>query len=346
MEVKRSLLLEAAKRGIINSPQVDELWDFFQQHNQNIAHFRFTHILYYLGGFIAIGAMTVFMTLGWQILGGWGLFLIAFGYALLGLVVTEVLVNQKGLTLPAGITATFVVMLTPMAVYGLQLATGWFIDGQSYQSFYRLINWNWLVMELVTIIVAGLLLWRYRLTFLTMPIAFTLWYMSMDLAPLIIGELDDSWAIRQWVSIWFGLVILLLAFVVDFWSDDDKDNAFWLYIFGVITFWGGLSLISSGSELGRLVYFLINVIMIILGALVSRRVFVIFGGFGIAGYLSYLAYSVFQHSILFPFALSFIGFGLVFLGILWQRNERYLNLRFRRLFSPSVSAFFERKTNQ
>jgi hypothetical protein len=29
---------------------------------------------------------------------------------------------------------------------------------------------------------------------------------------------------------------------------------FWLYLFGVLTFWGGLSSMNSGSGLGKLTY--------------------------------------------------------------------------------------------
>ena len=39
--------------------------------------FSFTHVLYYFGGMLAIGAMSCSMTLGWQRFGDWGVFFIA-----------------------------------------------------------------------------------------------------------------------------------------------------------------------------------------------------------------------------------------------------------------------------
>lgn len=65
-----------------------------EEHSQDTPSFRFTHILYYLGGMIAIGAMSLFMTLGWERFGGWGLFFIALAYAGAGLALTGHLLQR------------------------------------------------------------------------------------------------------------------------------------------------------------------------------------------------------------------------------------------------------------
>lgn len=82
MNLTRSHLEAAAHRGVIAPDQVEALWAFLSESTADTSAFRFTHILYYLGGLIAIGAMTLFMTLGWERFGGWGLFSIALAYAL------------------------------------------------------------------------------------------------------------------------------------------------------------------------------------------------------------------------------------------------------------------------
>jgi hypothetical protein len=61
--------------------------------------------------------------------------------------------------------------------------------------------------------------------------------MSMDLTPFLFGEADSTWELRKLVSLWFGLLIALLAFWVDIRARHDKDFAFWLYLFGIIAFW-------------------------------------------------------------------------------------------------------------
>jgi hypothetical protein len=138
------------------------------------------------------------------------------------------------------------------------------------------------------------------------------------------------WDLRKWVSLWFGLAMLLFALLVDLRARHSRqDFAFWLYLFGVLAFWGGLSLMKSDSELSKFLYFCINLLLIGVGAVLARRVFVVFGGLGAAGYLGHLAYDVFADSWLFPVALTAIGLGVIWLGILWQRYEPVITARLR-----------------
>lgn len=343
MKLNRPLLDEAVRRGLVSDAQGEALWDFLSERAADTPSFRFTHILYYLGGLLAIGAMTLFMTLGWERFGGWGLFFIALLYAGAGLWATEHLLHRQRLPIPAGIVAAFVVVLTPLAVYGLQSALGWWAEGRVYRDYHTYIDWRWLLMELATLAVAAVMLWRYRLPFLVMPVAATLWYLSMDLTPFLFGDADITWELRKFVSLWFGLLIALLAFWVDVRTRHAKDYAFWLYLFGVLAFWGGLSLMRSDDELGKFLYFCINLLMIVVGAILSRRVFAVFGGLGAAGYVGYLAYNVFRDSIVFPFVLTAIGFAVIWLGIVWQRREQEVTARLRGLLPVPLRELVERR---
>jgi hypothetical protein len=343
MELNRNHLKEAIKRGLISEHQAEPLWQFLREREQDTPSFRFTHILYYLGGLIAIGAMSLFMTLGWERFGGWGLFFIALAYAGAGLWLTEFFLNSRRLPIPAGITATFVVVLTPLAVYGLQAALGWWAEGKVFRDYHTLIDWRWILMEFATLTSGAVMLWRYRLPFLVMPIAVTLWYMSMDLTPFLFGDDDLMWALRKIVSLWFGLLIVMLAFWVDIRTRHDKDYAFWLYLFGVIAFWGGLSMMNSDSELNKFIYLCINLIMIVVGAMLSRRVFTVFGGLGAAGYLGHLAHDVFKDSMMFPFVLTIIGLGVIYLGIIWQRHEEMISSRLRGLLPLPVRELIDKR---
>ncbi|WP_018151784.1 hypothetical protein [Leeia oryzae] len=320
MQIQRQYLKEASDKGIISESQASVLWAFLNEKGAHTPSFRFTHILYYLGGMIAIGAMSLFMTLAWESFGGWGIFFIALLYAGLGLRLTEHFLYQLKLQIPTGLTATFVIVLTPLAVYGLQSGLGWWTDPGAYRDYHVYIDWRWIFMEFATLIVAAVMLWRYQLPFQVMPVAVTLWYMSMDFAPFLFGE-DADWDIRKLLSVWFGVMMIFIAIWVDIRARKDKDYAFWLYLFGTMAFWGGLSSMNSDSELNKFIYMCINLGMIALSAILSRRVFAVFGAIGVASYLGYLAYHVFQDSLLFPFALTLIGLGVVYMGILWQRHE-------------------------
>lgn len=343
MKLNRGLLKEATENGLISEQQADQLWKFLCERGKDKPSFRFTHILYYLGGLIAIGAMSLFMTLGWERFGGWGLFFIALAYAGAGLWLTEFFLNRSRLPIPAGITATFVVVLTPLAVYGLQTALGWWAEGIVFREYHTLIDWRRMFMELATLASGAVMLWRYRLPFLVMPIAVTLWYMSMDLIPFLFGDADVTWELQKLVSLWFGLLIILLAFWVDIRTRHDKDYAFWLYLFGVIAFWGGLSMMRSDSELNKFIYLCINLILIVVGAMLSRRVFAVFGGLGAADYLRHLAYDVFKDSMMFPFVLTIIGLGVIYLGIIWQRHEEIISSKLRGLLPLPVRELIERR---
>jgi hypothetical protein len=342
MELNRGLLKEATENGLLDAQQAERLWRFLEERGKDTPSFRFTHILYYLGGLIAIGAMSLFMTLGWERFGGWGLFSIALAYAAAGLWLTEFFLHRSRLVIPAGIMATFVVVLTPLAVYGLQAGMGWWAEGSAYRDYHVRIDWRWMFMEFATLAGGAVMLWRYRLPFLVMPVAVTLWYMSMDLTPFLFGDADVMWELRKFVSLWFGLLIVLLAFWVDVRSRHDKDFAFWLYLFGVAAFWGGLSSMHSDSELNKFIYFCINLFMIVVGATLSRRVFAVFGGLGAAGYVGHLAYDVFKDSMVFPFVLTLIGLGVIYLGILWQRHEQEISGTLRGMLPAALRELVER----
>jgi hypothetical protein len=332
--MRRADLEPAVHAGILGREQADRLAAFLagqkgareqegaQEHDK--PRFSFVHVLYYLGGMIAIGAMSLFMTLAWSRLSGWGGFATALCYFGLFLALTHWFLERKGLAVPAGIMATLAVVTVPLAIFSAQVALGHWDSSRPFRDYHVYIDARWLMMELGTLAIGAVLLWRYRFPFMLMPIAVTLWYMSMDFAPFLTQDVDD-WRLqeemRKWVSVWFGILTVLLAFWIDVRSRASRDYPFWLYVFGVIAFWGGLTMMNSDSEVSKFLYCMINLGMVLLGAVLGRRVFAVFGGLGMAFYLGHLSWKVFKDSLLFPFALTMIGLAVIGAGVLWQRNE-------------------------
>jgi hypothetical protein len=142
--------------------------------------------------------------------------------------------------------------------------------------------------------------------------------------------------LRKWASVVVGLAIIAGAIAIDRARRSQLDYAFWLHLAGVAAFWGGLSAMSSDSEVGKFIYFLINLFMLVFGVAIDRRVYTVFGALGIAGYLGYLSYKVFKDSLIFPFMLMLIGLGVVWLGVLWQRNERQIVEAIERWLPPGL----------
>jgi len=341
MKITKKQLNRAVTEKILSQDQADKLVAFLQAQPDTGPRFDFTHILYYLGGMLAIGAMTLFMNLGWETFGGWGIVVLSLIYGGLGLKMTGYF-QGKSLAVPAGICATFVTALAPLAIYGLQQGLGMWPESTAYKDYHHYIRYHWLYMELGTLAVGSIMAWKYRYPFLIMPVAATLWYMSMDLAPFLNdGKYDFEF--KALVSMWFGVANILLAFWVDIRSRKSGDYAFWLYLFGVLAFWGGLTSQHSDSELSKLFYCLINLGLIGIGVVLVRRVFVIFGAIGCCVYIGHLASTVFKDSWFFPISLTFIGLGIVFAGVWWQKNEQMITGKVRAVLPAALSELLEQR---
>jgi len=343
-KITKQQLDAAVAAGIVSAEQADKLGAYLGTAAAGEQpRFSFVHVLYYLGGMIAIGAMSLFMTLGWNALGGWGGCLTAILYGALALLLSHWFLEQKRLYIPAGIMATLAVVMVPLAIFAAQMALGYWGPSKPYRDYHVFIDCRWIMMEFGTLGIGAILLWRYRFPFMLMPIAVTLWYMSMDLVPFLFGaDALHDWEIRKVVSVYFGFAMTLLAFWIDLRSRaSSRDYAFWLYLFGVLTFWCGLSLMESRSEWSRLAYCGINVFMILIGAALGRRVFAVFGGLGVAAYLGHLSWQVFKDSLVFPFALSLIGLAIIWLGVVWHRREAQWSARLRGFLPAPIRELIE-----
>lgn len=336
MHIKYEDLASAVKKKIITAKQADNLWDLWQVEQQDKPSFKLTHVLYYLGGMIAISAVTIYVTNAWDKLKGFPLLTLSFFLFLLGLWLTQYFLQRK-LRIPAGIMATFSLALVPLMVYNIQFLFG-MMPNYRYADFHFWIDWYWVNMELATILVGAIMFYYYRFPFLLFPIAVVLWYMSMDLWPWFMNMNEYNLIGQARFSMFFGLLILLFTVYIDFASVNlREDYAFWLYIVGVLTFWGGLSCQNSDSELSKFFYFLINVAMLFIGPILNRRVFTIFGVLGILGYMGHLAFQVFANSLGFPIVLIIIGFLIILAAAFFTRMEKQIN-KFMQPFIPKKIA--------
>jgi hypothetical protein len=322
MHISKDGLMRAGD-GIISAEQGEQLWRrlLAQNREPDKTKFDVANVAYFFGALVVMSAMGWLMNLGFEKFGGIGIFCIATCYATLFIFAGRTLWFRENLQIPGGLLFTLAVWMTPLAIYGLEQAAGVWPQGapSDFRSYHVWVKGSWIVMEAGTI-VAGLIALKFiRFPFLTFPIAFSLWYMSMDLTPLILRRPEFSWEERLWVSLCFGLLMLLATFLID--RRTREDYAFWGYLFGVMAFWGGMSLMESHSEWNKFLYCVINIALIFLGVFLQRRVFVVFGGCGVFGYLGYLSYNVFKDSFLFPMALTLLGLAVIFVGVQYQRHR-------------------------
>ena len=145
----------------------------------------------------------------------------------------------------------------------------------------------------------------------------------------------------KWGYISYGILFLLTAFIVDILTRKSKDFAFWIYLFGLISFWSSLTLIDSASFTGKIIYLAINFFLVFVGAILGRRVFAVFGGIGITIELSMMSFDLFPNPFIFVILLTVLGFTLILAGIFWSKYERRITIHIRMKLPTSLRELLE-----
>jgi len=218
-------------------------------------------------------------------------------------------------------------------VFGIQYALGWWPREAraSYQEYYPQISGSWVVMEAATIVAAAVALKLRPLPFLTFPLAFALWFLSLDLAALLIGSHGlVAFEQKQLITLLFGATVLGVTYLLD--RRTDQDYAFWLYLFGLVAFWGALTYDGVGS----ITYCLINLGLMLVAVLLQRKTFMVFGAIGVYSYLGHLAFDVFKNSLLFPAALTALGIAIIAAGVWYRSREAAVEAALLRILPGAV----------
>ncbi len=281
-------------------------------------------VVYYIGAMLILSGFGWFLGSQWDALGAPGIFIVSTCYALFFTFVGHLLYFREKYPVAGGLLFTCAVGMVPLIVYSLEAWIGIWPsrDPGTYHNYYVWINGSWIVMEIATILAAFAGLRKIKFSFLVMPAAIAFWFLSMDLAEVLIsGQLTGE--LRSWVSVIVGLLVLAIGYGIDKLSEE-IDYAFWIYLAGLLSFWGGLTSIPDSNELGKFIYFLINAGLIVTSLKLQRKSFAVFGAFGLFGYLGHLARDIFENSMFFPIALAFIGM-LMILGTV-QYQKHYFRL--------------------
>ncbi|MFM7383868.1 MAG: DUF2157 domain-containing protein [Microcystaceae cyanobacterium] len=342
----------AAHQGLISEEQAEQLWQAFAEkystqasNKMNQVQFDVANVAYYFGALIVMTAMGFFMSLAWEALGGFGIMAIALLYGLGFILGGQYLYFQQNLKIPGGLLFTLAVWMTPVAIYGWQRGTGFWVESypENNRSLWMWLQSSWMLMDLGTILASLIALRFVKFPFLTFPLALGLWHLSVDIIPYFYTG-DNAFRTRATISLWYGLLCSGIAYWVDLrCRRSEGDYAFWLYLFGVLTFWVSLPLTGEDTEWHRFLYFLINLGLMMLSLLLKRRLLMVFGGLGVFGYISYLAFQVFTDSLLFPLILSALGLLIIYLGILYQRHYHQLEQTLTALLPESWRSLLPRE---
>jgi hypothetical protein len=323
IKLSKSDLDRAAKEGIVSAEQAEKLWAALAARGDKPG-LSGVNVLYFFGAMLVFAALTLYVTLAWQMLSGTDFILIALvlgaGFAFFG----RNLWFKRRMRVSGGVLVTLAVSMTPLFVYGLEKTLGIWPQGDpgDYADYSVLVKGSWIFLEIGTVAVGLLALRFVHFPFITFPIAFSLWFLTMDLAALIPG-LENDYTSKALVTSLFGLVLILVSYLVD--RRTREDYAFWGYLFGLLAFWGGLLFNLYDSSVGMFCYGAISAILILLSVFLQRRVFIVFGALGVAHYLGYLTWNVFEYSILFSFAVVAVGLGLIAVGVIYQRRREVMH---------------------
>jgi hypothetical protein len=329
----------AAAEGVLPERDAERLveWGYEQRFNRTLLPepppeapaerrkgFNLVTVAYYFGAMLMISACAWFLGDKWDSLGSRGVFATALAYALVAAALGHWL-RGRGYAVGGGLLITVAVCLVPLLTYTVEDMLGLWPGARpgAYKDFYPWVHGSWIVMELATAAAALVALRFVPFGFLTAPLAFSLWFFSMDLAEWAYGTDSLTTQQRCWISVLVGLLTMVVGYGLERTREAGaprtEDFAFWCYLFGMFAFWGGFTAMDSGSEVGRFLYALLNVGLVLLAVRARRAVFLIFGVIGIHIYLGHLAYEVFKDSFLFPFALALLGLSVILVTVFAQR---------------------------
>ena len=319
--IDRETLDRAAAEGILSPDQAEKLWALAAERSGpgGASRFTVTTALYSLGGMLAVGAMALFLKLGWDRFGARGVLVISLGYLLLSLGLAARL-QRRGLELPMALIATVGVALVPVVVWAAMRELGIPVGQRP------------IPLEVAAAIAAIAALARFRAPMLILPAAATAWLAGLELTVEFLPPHGGPGSpahllLQQRYSVVAGLLLLATAFHVDLRVRPRRDHAFWLYLTGLAAAWGGVTWMEAPSLAGTLLYLAGNAGLVLIGAVLARRVFAVFGAAGVAIALGTLGDRYLRNSWLFPLAITLVGLALVAFGVWWSRNEARLSAR-------------------
>lgn len=283
---------------------------------------NFISLAYYFGGFMILLAYTIFMGLEWESLGYTRQIVFSLG-TIVVLWGIGYLFRSKGFQVAGGLLIFVGTGIFPLLVTTIQRALGiWPDTNFAYRDFYRVVAQTWIPLELISIAISIIVIWRIRFPLVTLLIAFWVWFLSMDITRWINQSSDWEFSdAEQIVSSIMGTGMLFLGVYLQ--RKTKQDYSFWFYLFGhllLFSFFSSLTLDREGI-LG-LIYFAVYLLFVVASVWLQRRIFLVFGAIGCYGYLSYLAFQVFEGALGFVFALGGIGLLMVLSAVGYQKYAR------------------------
>ncbi len=302
---------------------------------ENRKKFTFENFLYYFGALIIISTMGWYLGNIWESFGHGGLLAVCIVYFLIFTLLGNLL-WKKDKKIPGGLLYTCAVSVVPLGVWAFESLVGIMPNDLSrYSDFHKWIRSGWILMEIATIL-AGLIFLKFRkFPFLTLPVCYALWYLSMDIVPVFAqgALIEPSWGMRNFATFFFAIFMLGIALKFDRKTKDDFSG--WFYIFGSTLLWCVIPSIFLQFKIdNEFAYFVIaafSFFYMIISIILQRKIFIVWGAIGVFAYIGHLAYVIFKDSPIFPLMLVLFGLFIIFSGLYYSKNCRKIEEKIRKL---------------
>ena len=329
--------------GVITDQQGIDIEKFFdgeagleketvQNRESNSRTFSIAKTLYYLGGFLVVLSISYFLGNNWEQLGNVGricstLLLIGiFGYAGIRLKRTQYRIAGSMLLLAAMVAVPLCIHSIERAT-GLWPATSYGIKDLSYKNYLELINTAWIVLDVLTLAIAGIVFYKFKDPILSLPVAHFFWFLVLDGTNAIMGSYTfdmEKIAMKAWVSVVAGTLLVLWG--VYYHKKEDNRVGVWPWIYGLAIVLGSLiDLRFDQANLKLLFQFLIlalGIVVLLSATPLKSRTFLVFGSLAIFWFIQDSVWTYFTDSLGFSAALLFSGILTIIFGILTQRHYK------------------------
>lgn len=329
----KEILRESVRQGIITEGQMEKILSLElaqpASSSEGKRGLNYIMALYYFGAMIIIFAFTYFLVSQWDKLSAGGILAIALAFQGVCFGMGYYLRYKLQYPVSGGLLTTAAVSITPLTIYSLERIFGiWPAEakGVAYSDYWRWIKPCWIYMELATLLVALVALFRARFSMLVLVIGHTLWFLSMDIIGIILGDGshygEPSWEARRWVSIVISAAMIGVAKLLD--RKTKEDYSLWLFIYGGLIFMTAGAFTWLKNEAEALIYFVTHLLFVVASIRWQRTSLMVFGAIGIYIYFSHLAYDLFKNSPFFPIALALLGLLMILGTVYFQKNKEKL----------------------
>ena len=334
---KQDITAASAEIGL-NEAQSAAFWDALEKRVGGNATITLSTVLSYAFGGLTVIALGFFGVKNLEKITALQVASAMIAFALVTLFISH-RTYERGSMIQSSIFATMAIAATPLAILTLQIHFDYWpgLGNENLRSprgtlrdFHAFIDSRWLVIELGTLAVAAMIFAAHRTHYILMPITVIFWWMVMDFsmyqqevarkateAANDYRSYDSYKLIYEWNSVYFGLAAIAVGAAIDWMKKTRVDMAYWVYIAGVVSFWGGLIMMGESGHWAAFKFFLVNVVLFLIGGVFVRGVFLVAGGFGMVMYIFRLVDKQFRDDPLFALYLAGIGFvGLVLVYVL------------------------------